>query len=122
MPPLVTVPRTAVHAWLPSAASSPLDGPLVATATAAHALDDADPDSAHLELWAPFSSHDSPPSPLARIHTHSPAHRIAWGPWQPPPAYSTDGTQLQGMGILATGHHSGQVTLYDPAKLVAGQE
>ncbi|GAA5906338.1 hypothetical protein JCM8208_003522 [Rhodotorula glutinis] len=117
MPALVSVPRTAVHAWLPQ--RDPLQGPLLATATAALGqLDDQyhNHDS-HLELFAPFSS--APQDPVARIPSLARCHRIAWGQWDPNQGQDAAATN---MGILATGAHSGAVTLYDPAKLVANQD
>jgi len=117
MPALVSVPRTAVHAWLPQ--RDPLQGPLLATTTAALGqLDDQyqAPDS-HLELFAPFSH--TPHDPVARVPSSARCHRIAWGHWDPQQGQDA---AHDSMGILATGAHSGAVTLYDPAKLVANQE
>ncbi|KPV77927.1 uncharacterized protein RHOBADRAFT_50455 [Rhodotorula graminis WP1] len=118
MPALVSVPRTAVHAWLPQ--RDPEQGPLLATTTAALGqLDDQyNSSDSHLELFAPFSH--NPQDPVARIPSSTRCHRIAWGQWDPSQGqHAADETNL---GILATGAHSGAVTLYDPAKLVANQD
>ncbi|BGP36159.1 protein transport protein S31 [Rhodotorula kratochvilovae] len=112
MPPLAALPRTAVHAWLPSASSSPHGhGPLLATGTVAAAPDDAFAAPDHgLDLFAPFSA--SPTEPLARIPTTARFNRLAWGNWD----------AGGGMGTLAAGFDDGAVSLYDPSKLAAGQD
>ncbi|GAA6056549.1 hypothetical protein JCM3770_004353, partial [Rhodotorula araucariae] len=110
MPPLVALPRTAVHAWLPSHPDHALTRthtpPLLATGSVSpDPLDDPAAASHALELFAPFSS--NPTEPLARIPTNARFTRLAWGPWD---NGSAEGT-------LAAAFDDGSLSLYDPRSL-----
>jgi protein transport protein SEC31 len=121
---LKDISRTATFAWDQSSSSSPL----IATGAVAGALDESFSNESQLEIWEPnFGEQqlrlggqgDSAKGSITvssryvmfqKLFTHSRFNRLAWS--------SPSTTHLK--GVLAAGMETGEVSVYDPAKIMSG--
>ncbi|KZT33889.1 hypothetical protein SISSUDRAFT_1053654 [Sistotremastrum suecicum HHB10207 ss-3] len=110
---LKEIHRTSTFAWSPFPAL-----PLIATGTVAGALDASFSNDSQLEIWSPdFSDRnefdlgsDGYEGHVAKINTSSRFNRLAWG------HVSADRSK----GVLAAGMENGELTLWDPIKILSG--
>ncbi|KAH8913772.1 hypothetical protein BT69DRAFT_105358 [Atractiella rhizophila] len=100
-----SIPRTSTFAWSPSSLSLSL--PLIATGTVAGALDENFSNDALLEIWSPF---DKASESVGKVISNSKFNRLAWG------------NPSHGKGLIAAGMESGELAVYDPEKILAGEE
>ncbi|CAH7678466.1 hypothetical protein BY996DRAFT_4633921 [Phakopsora pachyrhizi] len=132
-----TLPRTANFAWSPSpliAASSSSssqspssqvktrpegksalsdvyqNGPLLATGTASGALDSNYSNDSKLEIWSPFDLERS--ELRGSVIVTSRFNRIAWGA----------AAGLRSQGVIAAGMENSALEIWDPIKILEGQE
>ncbi|BEI98107.1 hypothetical protein CcaverHIS631_0304060 [Cutaneotrichosporon cavernicola] len=118
---LKDIARTATFAWDPSSASEPL----IVTGAVAGALDESFSNDSQLEIWAPklyerdgtesqgYSLGGQGAGPKGSVTVSSRFNRLAWS--QPEASAS-------GRGIIAAGLEAGEVCLYDPVKIFAGED
>ncbi|EJD54689.1 hypothetical protein AURDEDRAFT_110220 [Auricularia subglabra TFB-10046 SS5] len=112
---LKEIHRTATFAWSPSQSV-----PLLATGGVAGALDESFSNDSHLEIWSPnfFDKnefdlgHDGHPGPKASVTTSARFNRLAWGYVQP----------SKPLGVIAAGMETGELSLWDPSKIVESAE
>lgn len=110
---LKEIHRTSTFAWSPSPAL-----PLLATGTVAGALDESFSNESQLEIWAPdfldkneyHLGGDGCPAPKGVVSDTARFNRLAWG--------HVDSARPS--GVIAAGMESGELTLWDPAKILAG--
>lgn len=107
---LCEIPRTATFAWSHGA----LPQTLLATGTVSGALDETFSNVGQLEIWEPVQFHsDSPssqPQPRGTISTNARFNRLAW----------SAPTATQGSGVIASGMETGEVSIWDVDKILAG--
>ncbi|KAK4683998.1 protein transport protein SEC31, partial [Tremellales sp. Uapishka_1] len=115
---LKDISRTATFAWDLSSSSNPL----LATGAVAGALDESFSNESQLEIWAPdfFGSEDGDgqgmrlggegKGPEGSVTIGSRFNRIAWS--SPLDKYAR--------GVIAAGMETGEVNVFDPAKILAG--
>ncbi|KAJ3561102.1 hypothetical protein NP233_g10405 [Leucocoprinus birnbaumii] len=111
---LKEIHRTSTFAWSPEASL-----PLLATGTVAGALDESFSNESQLEIWAPdfLDKHefelgaDPARGPKGTVTDTSRFNRLAWGYVDP----------SRPRGVIAAGLESGELALWDPAKILAGQ-
>ncbi|XP_006463619.1 hypothetical protein AGABI2DRAFT_225478 [Agaricus bisporus var. bisporus H97] len=111
---LKEIHRTSTFAWSPEASL-----PLLATGTVAGALDESFSNESQLELWAPnFLDKDeldlgSDPArgPKAFVSDTARFNSLAWGYIDP----------SRPRGVIAAGLENGELALWDPSKILAGQ-
>ncbi|KZT52640.1 hypothetical protein CALCODRAFT_81126 [Calocera cornea HHB12733] len=104
---LKTINRTSTFAWSPASVL-----PFLATGTVAGALDENFSNEGKLELWEPDLRAEGEESPKGSVTTTSRFNRLAWG------HVTTDRPK----GVIAAGMESGELGIWDPAKIVAGAD
>ncbi|KAJ7598386.1 hypothetical protein C8J56DRAFT_1157604 [Mycena floridula] len=110
---LKEIHRTSTFAWSPSASL-----PMLATGTVAGALDESFSDESQLEIWAPdFLDKDEydlggpgEHGPKGLVTDKARFNRLTWG-------YVDEGRPH---GVLAAGMENGELSLWDPAQILAG--
>ncbi|KAH7882294.1 transport protein [Phlebopus sp. FC_14] len=103
--------RTATFAWSPTASL-----PLIATGTVAGALDESFSNESQLEIWQPdfmnknefYLGAELDSRPKGVVTDTSRFNRIAWGQVH----------KDRSRGVIAAGMENGELTLWDPAKIV----
>ncbi|ORX35923.1 hypothetical protein BD324DRAFT_629551 [Kockovaella imperatae] len=112
---LKDISRTAAFAWDQSHSSSPL----IATGAVAGALDENFSNDSLLEIWAPDLADktfnlgtDRGAKPKGSVTVSSRFNRIAWSAPTPNNA----------RGVIAAGLESGEVSVFDPEKIMNGSE
>ncbi|WVQ75849.1 hypothetical protein IAR50_005482 [Cryptococcus sp. DSM 104548] len=108
---LKDISRTATFAWDNNSSSTPL----LATAAVAGALDENFSNESKLEIWQPdFDNVNhlklADKAPLGSITVNSRFNRLRWS--APFGSYQ--------LGLLAAGMETGEVSVYDPSKIIAG--
>ncbi|WVQ79835.1 hypothetical protein IAT38_001935 [Cryptococcus sp. DSM 104549] len=110
---LKDISRTATFAWDQSSSSAPL----LATGAAAGALDESFSNESQLDIWAPNFGDDQEhrlgdkgTGAVGSITVGSRFNRLAWS--VPTATYSK--------GVLAAGMETGEVNVFDPAKIMSG--
>ena len=104
------IPRTATFAWSPGT-----DSPLLATGTKAGAVDEGFSNDTQLELWdldLDNAQHGHELQPSGNISTDSRFNDIAW----------TGKGANSSRGIIAGALENGSLDLWDPDKLLNGEE
>ncbi|RCH81339.1 protein transport protein S31, partial [Rhizopus stolonifer] len=103
---LSQINKTAVFAWSPGQQAPPF----IATGTAAGALDDSFSNASELELYKlDFSS--SGVTSAGKIATTSRFNKLVWG----------NASSSNPYGVIAGGMENGELTLYDPSKILDGK-
>ncbi|KZO91995.1 hypothetical protein CALVIDRAFT_567736 [Calocera viscosa TUFC12733] len=100
---LKTINRTSTFAWSPVSVL-----PFLATGTVAGALDENFSNEGRLELWEPDFLSEGEESPKGSVTTTSRFNRLAWG----------HVTNDRPKGVIAAGMESGELGIWDPAKIV----
>ncbi|ODO08572.1 protein transporter SEC31 [Cryptococcus wingfieldii CBS 7118] len=108
---LKDISRTATFAWDANSSNTPL----LATAAVAGALDENFSNESKLEIWQPdFDNVNhlklADKAPLGSITVNSRFNRLRWS--APFGSYQ--------LGLLAAGMETGEVSVYDPSKIIAG--
>ncbi|KAF9443094.1 hypothetical protein P691DRAFT_809519 [Macrolepiota fuliginosa MF-IS2] len=111
---LKEIHRTSTFAWSPEASL-----PLLATGTVAGALDESFSNESQLEIWAPdfLDKHefdlgtDPARGPKGSVTDTARFNRLAWGYVDP----------SRPRGVIAAGLENGELALWDPAKILAGE-
>ncbi|KAF5344633.1 hypothetical protein D9756_011231 [Leucocoprinus leucothites] len=111
---LKEIHRTSTFAWSPEASL-----PLLATGTVAGALDESFSNESQLEIWAPDFldknelelGGDPAKGPKGSVTDTSRFNRLAWG----------DADPTRPRGVIAAGLENGELALWDPSKILAGQ-
>ncbi|KAL9553893.1 hypothetical protein MBANPS3_003065 [Mucor bainieri] len=99
--------RTAVFAWSPGQ-----QAPLIAAGTAAGALDDSFSNASELELFRlDLSSSSNCIESAGKIASPSRFNKLVWGNVSPSSPY----------GIIAGGLENGELSLWDPSKIIDGK-
>ncbi|KAF6753615.1 hypothetical protein DFP72DRAFT_1010406 [Ephemerocybe angulata] len=109
---LKEIHRTSTFAWSPSST------PLLATGTVAGALDESFSNESQLEIWAPnFLEQDEydlggidQKGPRGSVHDTARFNRLAWG-------YVNSSRPS---GVIAAGLENGELALWDPERILAG--
>ncbi|KAG7440702.1 uncharacterized protein BT62DRAFT_937821 [Guyanagaster necrorhizus] len=110
---LKEIHRTSTFTWSPSSSL-----PLIATGTVAGALDESFSNESQLEIWAPnFLDKNEfdlgiqgQSGPKGAMKDTARFNRLTWG--------YVDSSRLQ--GVIAAGMENGELALWDPAKILAG--
>lgn len=103
---LSEINRTAVFAWSPGQ-----QAPLIATGTAAGALDDSFSNASELELFKLDLKNSNSIVPAGKISSASRFNKIVWG----------NASSTNPYGIIAGGLENGDLTLWDPVKILDGK-
>ncbi|KAF9060249.1 hypothetical protein BDP27DRAFT_1430284 [Rhodocollybia butyracea] len=111
---LKEIHRTSTFAWSPYASL-----PLLATGTVAGALDESFSNESQLEIWAPdfLDKHEydlggqGHNGPKGVVTDTARFNRITWG--------YVDSSRPR--GVIAAGMENGELSLWDPAKILAGE-
>ncbi|TFK96771.1 hypothetical protein BDV98DRAFT_608060 [Pterulicium gracile] len=112
---LKEIHRTSTFAWSPSASL-----PLIATGSVAGALDESFSNESLLEIWAPdfLDRHEydlggsGQNGPQGVVKDNARFNRLAWG----------QGDASRPRGVIAAGMENGDLTLWDPTKIVEGSD
>ncbi|ESK89135.1 structural molecule [Moniliophthora roreri MCA 2997] len=111
---LKEIHRTSTFAWSPSTSL-----PLIATGSVAGALDESFSNESQLEIWAPdFLDKDEfdlgvegQSGPKGVVKDTSRFNRLTWGYVDP----------SRPRGVIAAGMENGELALWDPSKILAGE-
>ncbi|KAI8379042.1 hypothetical protein BD560DRAFT_444993 [Blakeslea trispora] len=104
---LSQIDKTAVFAWSPGQQVPPL----IATGTAAGALDDSFSNASELELFKLDFTAASNTSSVGKISTTSRFNKLVWG----------NASSSNSHGVIAGGLENGELVLYDPSKILGGK-
>lgn len=103
---LSEINRTALFAWSPGQ-----QAPLIAAGTAAGALDDSFSNASELELFKLDLTKSDSIAPAGKITSASRFNKLVWG----------NASSTNPYGIIAGGLENGDLTLWDPTKILDGK-